>query len=92
MNRYLFAPESTKKLRTLQDDLSKSFTHYYKLLNSDKSISFKYLRKTYITLLNNHTNGRAEVITGHSGQEIIMKNYHDSKVFNDVVLNFKMIS
>ena len=34
-------------------------------------------------MLNNFTNGNMEVITGHSGQEIIMKNYHDQKVFND---------
>lgn len=91
-DRYLIASESPRKRETIKDDMSKAFTHYYKKLGTGKKLEFKNLRKTYITFLNNFTGGKAEEITGHSGQEIIMSNYHDPKVFNDVLLNFRMIS
>lgn len=91
-DRYLIAPDSTRRRETLKDDMSKSFTHYYKQLNTGKNLEFKHLRKTYITLLNNHTNGHAEVITGQSGQELILKSYQDRKIFDDVIVNFRMIS
>lgn len=91
-SRYLIAPDSERTRATLKDDMSKSFTHYYNQLKTGKQLSFKHLRKTYITLLNNYTNGHADIITGHSGQGIIMKNYHDKKVFNEVVNDFSMVS
>ena len=59
---------------------------------TEKNLEFSDLRKTYITLLNNFTNGGAEVITGHIGQEVIMNHYHDQKVFNDTLKSFRMIS
>jgi len=90
--RYIIAGDSDRKRDTLKEDMSKAFTHYYMLLGNEKELSFKNLRKTYITLVNNFTNGKGEVITGHSGQEIIMKNYQDQTVFNNVLENFRMIS
>lgn len=91
-DRYIIASDSNRARNTLKENMSKAFTHYYKLLDPDGGLQFKCLRKTYITLLNNFTNGGAEVITGHSGQEIIMKSYHDSKIFSDTIDNFRMIS
>jgi hypothetical protein len=91
-DRYIIAGDSTKQRDTLKEDMSKAYSHYYKLIGNDTKLSFKHLRKTYITRLNNYTNGEAEVITGHSGQGIIMKNYHDQKVFGDVLEKFRMIS
>lgn len=90
-NRYLIAPDSLRNRETLKIDMSKSFTHYFKQLKTGKNLSFKHLRKTYITLLNLHTNGAAQVITGQSGQEIIQKNYHDHKIVQDVIRNFQMV-
>ena len=40
--------------------------------------------------MNNHTHGEAEIITGQSGQELIMNNYHDRKVFDDAIKNFRI--
>ena len=90
-DRYITAGNSNRKRETLKEDMSKSFTHYYKLLGNEKELSFKHLRKTYVTLVNNFTNGKGEVITGHSGQGIIMKSYHDQKVFNHVLDNLRLI-
>lgn len=91
-DRFLIAPDSKKTRITIKNDISKSFTFYYSQLKTGKNISFKHLRKTYITMLNNFTNGLADSITGHSGQAIILKNYHDQKVFNNALQNFKIIS
>lgn len=90
-DRYLIALDSLRTRATLKDDMSKSFTHYYGQLNTGKNLSFKHLRKTYITMLNNYTNGSAEIITGHSGQGVIMNNYHDKKMVQEVLTSFKMI-
>lgn len=91
-DRYLIASESKMTRTSIKDKMSKAFSHYYSLLNTGRQLQFKHLRKTYITRLNHFTNGQAEIITGHSGQEIIMKNYHDQTVFNNVIRNFRMIS
>ncbi len=40
--------------------------------------------------MNNHTHGEAEKITGQSGQELIVKHYHDRKVFDDAIKNFRI--
>ncbi|MFB6318410.1 tyrosine-type recombinase/integrase [Saccharicrinis sp. FJH54] len=90
-DRYIIAPKSNRTRTTLKDNMSKAFTHYFKQLNSDKNLAFKNLRKTYITLLNNYTGGNAEVITGHSGQKVIMGHYHDTKVYNDTLNGFRLM-
>jgi integrase len=91
-NRYLLAPDATMTRASVKDKMSKAFSHYYEQLGTGKQLQFRHLRKTYITYLNHFTNGEAETITGHSGHEIIMKNYHDEKVFNNVLKDFRMIS
>jgi len=37
--------------KTLMDQISKGFSHFYGLLNTGKQIQFKHLRKTYLTYL-----------------------------------------
>lgn len=91
-DRYLIAPDSKLTRASIKDKMSKAFSHFYSKLGSDKQLQFKHLRKTYITRLNHFTNGKAETITGHSGQGIIMKNYHDQTVFNNVLKDFRMTS
>lgn len=91
-NRYLIASSSKSKRETLKNELSKAFTHYWKQVDSDKKLQFKNLRKTYITRLNNYTNGQADSITGHASQEVIMKHYQNPKVISDVIEGFRMIS
>lgn len=91
-DRFLIAPLSSRKRETLKEDMSKGFTHYWKQVDSGKKLQFKNLRKTYITRLNNYTNGQADTITGHAGQEVIMKHYQNPKVINAVIEGFRMIS
>lgn len=90
-NRYLIAPLSPRKRETLKNDLSKAFTHYWKQVDSDKNLQFRHLRKTYITRLNNYTNGQADTVTGHASQAVIMRHYQNPKVISSVIEGFRMI-
>jgi integrase len=90
-DRYIIASNSLKQRSAIKIEMSRSFSHYYKQININNKLNFKHLRKTYITLLNNFTNGKAEVITGHSGQQIIMRSYQDPTVFSDVLMNFQLV-
>lgn len=38
--------------KTIMNDLSKGFTHYKKMANINKKVSFKNLRKTYLSWVN----------------------------------------
>ena len=73
------------------DDMSKAFTHYYRQLGIGDNLSFKHLRETYITNINNYTNGRAEAVTGHSSQQIIRKHYYDNKSMYENLRDFRLV-
>lgn len=91
-DRYIIAPNSKRNRNTLKENMSKAFSHFYKIVDPENPLQFKCLRKTYITLLNNFTGDEAHLLTGHSGQEIIMNNYHDQTVFNNAVMNFSLLN
>lgn len=75
-NTFLIAPDEKSSRRTIINKLSKSFTFYYKKLNTGKNISLKHLRKTYLTHLQILT-GNAIAISGHSNEEILDEHYID---------------
>ncbi|MBP7507658.1 MAG: hypothetical protein KA807_07555 [Prolixibacteraceae bacterium] len=87
---YIIDPDSKRNRETMKDDLSKAFSHFWKKTNSQEELEFRHLRKTYITRINNFTGGRADSITGHSGQEVILKYYQDPRVVDTVIQNFSM--
>lgn len=74
---YLIAPES-KVRRTVIDKMSKAFTHYLQFVNTNKSLSFKNLRKTYATLMYKYFGNVAGTITGQNIDTII-KHYLDKE-------------
>jgi len=75
-NKYLIAPDETASRRTIVFQLSKSFTFYFRQLNTGKEISLKHLRKTYLTHLQIIT-GNAIGISGHSTKDILDNHYID---------------
>jgi integrase len=75
-NEYLIAPNEIQSRQTIMFQLSKSFTFYYRQLNSGKNISLKHLRKTYLTHLQIMT-GKAISISGHSNENILYDHYID---------------
>jgi integrase len=74
---YLIAPDCTRLRRTMMDDLSKGFTHYYRLLNKDHNLQLKNLRKTFTTMASIKLNDRAHEATGHSNSAVLNRFYTD---------------
>ena len=67
----------------MMDFMSKAFTHYYAQLNTGKKLTFYDLRKTYISHLYASHGKDARIITGHSGDEVMLNHYIDGRVVAD---------
>jgi integrase len=89
-DKYILAPDETMKRRTIMDFISKSFTHYYKQLNTGKDIKFYDLRKTYISHLYAKHGEKAKIITKHSGEDVMLNHYIDDKVIAEVAMDFEL--
>jgi integrase len=91
-NKFILAPESTiSRKKVMADILSKGFSHFYKQLNTGRNLTFKCLRKTYITRLEifmGHANTKA--ITGHSDDSVIEKSYLDKRELAKAAKNFQV--
>ncbi len=89
--KYILAPEEDMERDTIRKLMSRSFTHYYKQLGTGKNLSFKSLRKTYITQLTNYMGmDNARLITKHSGTEVMQEHYIDQKAIAKTAQGFKM--
>ncbi len=75
-DKYLIAPEENASRKSIINKLSKSFTFFYKKLDTGKDISLKHLRKTYLTHLQIIT-GNAIAVSGHSTEDILNDHYID---------------
>ncbi len=87
---YLLAPEKVTNRETLKNQMSKGFSHYYNQLGTGRKLTFKCLRKTYITQLALSLGLNARVITRHSGEDVIIKHYLDQKVISKVAKDFEV--
>jgi hypothetical protein len=87
---YLLAPDKLTNRDTLKNQMSKVFSHYYKQLGTGRSLTFKCLRKTYITRLALPLGLNARVITRHNGEDVIIKHYLDQKVISRVAKDFEV--
>ena len=77
----------------MSDILSRGFTHYYDQLNTGRKLTFKCLRKTYITNLEIYMGaGNTKAITGHSGDQVIERNYIDKKEMAKAARGFNVFS
>ena len=87
---HLLAPDKKTNRETLKNQMSKGFSHYYNQLGAGRKLTFKCLRKTYITRLALSLGLNARVITRHSGEDVIIKHYLDQKVISKVAEDFKV--
>jgi integrase len=81
-DNFILAPEiDISRGRIMSDVLSRGFSHYYNQLNTGRKLTFKSLRKAYITNLQIFFsgNGDTKAITGHSDDQVIERNYIDKK-------------
>ncbi len=75
-NAYILAPDvETKRNKVLSDVLSRGFTHFYSQLETGRELTFKCLRKTFITNISIYMGGNAKAITGHSDDAVIENHY-----------------
>lgn len=93
-DNYILAPEiKISRGRVMSDILSRGFAHYYNQLGTGRKLSFKCLRKTYITNLEIFMGaGNTKTITGHSGDQVIQRNYIDKKEIAKAARGFNIFS
>ena len=90
-NTYMLAPEiQGNRSRQMCDTLSRGFSHYYEQLETGKKLTFKSLRKTYITNLSIFMGGNAKSVTGHSDNAVIEKHYLDKQVIAKAAQGFEV--
>ena len=93
-DQYILAPEIVnKRNRVMSDILSNGFSHYYNQLNTGRNLTFKSLRKAYITNLEIFMGrGGARSITGHSDNQVIERNYIDKKEIAKAAQGFNVFT
>ena len=75
---------------TLMDNISKGFTHFYKLLETGRKLEFKHLRKTYLTYMKIAMGIETKELSSHATDEIIDKHYVDKKVISTAQQKFRI--
>lgn len=93
-DNFILAPDiKISRGRVMSDILSRGFTHYYDQLNTGRKITFKCLRKTYITNLEIFMgSGNTKVITGHSNDQVIERSYIDRKEMAKAAQGYSVFS
>ena len=86
-DKYILAPDSLLKRKTLMDVISKSFTHYAKIAGLPSDISFRHLRKTFATKMQIVLGDNSHLVTGHSTQKILNDHYINKSVIARVASN-----
>jgi integrase len=90
---FILAPEvNINRTRFMSDALSRGFSHYYDQLDTGKELTFRCLRKTYITNLSLFMGGNARAITKHSDETVIEKYYLDKQVLAKAAQGFSVFS
>ncbi len=91
---FVLAPNEIKsnRVQAMSTDLSKGFSHYYNQLGIGKKLTFKNLRKTYVSKLSLFMGGNAKSITGHSDDAVIEQHYKDKQVFVKAAQHFSVFT
>ena len=94
MDIFILAPDiKISRGRVMSDILSRGFSHYYDQLNTGRKLTFKCLRKTYITNLEIFMGGgNVKSITGHSDDQVIERSYIDRKQMAKAAQGFNVFS
>ena len=86
MSTYLIQPNRKGvSSKSIMENLSRGFNHYYKQLNTGKNLQLKSLRKTYLTYLNSVLSGDTKSLSSHSTDDVLIKHYIDEKVINKAI-------
>jgi integrase len=82
---YLLQRENNESIEWMESCLSRGFSHFIKFA-TDRKLTFKHLRKTYITMLTMQVGDKAKLLTGHTNNETI-KNHYLSAAYGAASLN-----
>lgn len=89
----LIANDDKMQTKTKCRFVWRAFAHYYKQLNTGRKITFKALRKTYITKLTKKVGiERARIITGHSGYGVMQGHYIEPTEVSSVAMDFSIFA
>lgn len=73
---YILFPERTVSNKTMQDAISKGFSHFYKQAFPNNELKqFKCLRKTYLSYLERAVGDDMIHLSSHSGKDVLEKHY-----------------
>lgn len=92
-DRYIIAPElELNRQRIMPDTMSRGFAHFYKQVEPEGNLTFRCLRKTYITGLALYTGGNAASITQHSDNRVLERHYIDKIAMAKATQGFEPFS
>ena len=78
---YIIEPERSCSENTMMVQLTKSFTHYFKMAFPGEIVKpLKHLRKTYLTYLNAEVGDDMGKLSSHSGIKVLEDHYLDKEV------------
>ncbi|MFT6167766.1 MAG: hypothetical protein ACJASF_002467, partial [Vicingaceae bacterium] len=79
---YMIHPHRTEAIKTLKECTSRAFTHNCAKAfpQAEEVLSFKSLRKTYLTYLDKYVGNDSIYLSSHSSTEVLEKHYIDPKV------------
>lgn len=90
-HEYILVPDRKKtSTNAIKDNLSKGFSHFYKLLDTGHELQMKCLRKTYLTYLKIALGDDAKKLSSHTNDEILHKHYIDDKVVSKAIQDFEI--
>jgi integrase len=92
-DNFILAPElNHNRTKYLMDNLSRGFGHYYEKLGTGRKLTFKSLRKTYITNLTLYMGDNARLVIGHSSNAVRDKNYIVKEEIAKQAVNYEVFS
>ena len=86
---FILAPNETMQRDSMEDLISKAFTHYFNQLGTGKKVKLYDLRKTYISHLYAKYGDKARIVTKHSGIDVMLNHYIDQEVVSQVASDFE---
>ncbi len=87
-NDYLIVPDWSNR-NTLKKFITKAFTHFWRKTEIDKQVSFRHLRKTYITRMVDLIGEKAKHIK-HTNDKTVIKHYLAEKELLEDLRNVKL--
>ena len=80
-NRYLICPDRGEvSAKTIMNNLSKGFTHYYQLLGTGRKLQLRNLRKTNLSYLHSALGEETSKLTSHTTEQVLLRHYIDPRL------------